>query len=157
MWALPAFSARIPPHGPRKEKDNPHLHHLSASPRRSSYGSPENRFAWDEQSQVGGLSDSAHGSALSSRLLRDALQTKSREDALPHPRPVRFLHVQSISRAACDGPQFDAARREGLGERNGDRSVTDEPQGLPEDMAPEVKLCSPRLHRFASAGNRLCQ
>ena len=55
MWAVPAFSARIPPHGPRKEKENPHLHHLSASPRRNSYGSPENRFAWDEESQVWGV------------------------------------------------------------------------------------------------------
>ena len=48
MWC----SARIPPYAPRKEKTDPHLVHLSASPRRHPYGSPEGRFAWDEASKV---------------------------------------------------------------------------------------------------------
>ena len=134
MWC----SARIPPYAPRKEKTDPHLVHLSASPRRHPYGSPEGRFAWDEASKVlhRRLTQLEPGHASRGCLSRSIIGRFWACVPL-HPQST-FQPVKASNEPYSRCMQLDAARRESLSERHADRPESDEREELPHDMATEV-------------------
>ncbi len=143
MWC----SARIPPYAPRKEKTDPHLVHLSASPRRHPYGSPEGRFAWDEASKVVQRRLTQLLAAHAIAQMSGGIVTTVVLGEHPAPPPKHgFPPVKASNGPYPRCPQLDAARRESLSERHADRRESDEREELPHDMAPEV--CITTLHRI---------